>query len=716
MQTYADFWRTSAGSVHADDESFTVRCLVLPHLRIFSLILLFFVGICCFACCASFDIFDTAHAASPRARSGILDLSTWSHEQHSVVNLAGEWEFYWKALYEPSDFGGADRPQPTGFISVPGGWSGFPTDTGPLPSDGFATYRLVVGLPERLIAHGAGDTANSRHTQLALQLPWAFTAYRLWINGNLLASNGVVGTSERTMTSEFLPLIVPFTSSTQEVEIVAQVSNYMHRNGGLWNAPHLGTYDQLVRRDTFRLTLDLVVVGAVLLMALYHLAVYCFLRENRASVYIGLTGIVIGIRTLVTSEHALGRLVGGLPWSVEIRLEYMTGYLFLITFLLFIRTVFPQDASNVVVGAGTFVGVVGTIITLLVPIHLSSQLMAYYIVIFALFILHSAVTFLMAALRGREGARVLLAGGLAFTGALVHDLFHYNLLGLDIDLLPVGMVLFLFFESLTLVNRFAVTFRREVALSAENARLLDTVRAQLKEVRASRKLIVNVDEQLRRSIAERLHGHIQSRLLKAWHQIGLAKDNYPNDQQRSERILSEVQSDLDRLREEDIRQVSHLLHPSIVDIGLIPAVRSLTAEFQNTLSIDLELDEQVSRWDDPVNNRIPESVRLVAYRVLEEALSNVLAHAHANVVKVTFRMSDDDHERLTLVVSDDGRGFDPREVEHHLGLNTIVARVDSVDGIWQIQSRPGHGTVVTAHFPLPKPPASEHEDPDPAIA
>src|SRR5690606_34441657 len=228
-----------------------------------------------------------------------------------------------------------------------------------------------------------------------------------------------------------------------------------------------------------------------------------------------------------------------------------------------------------------------------------------------------------AALRRRDGARMIVIGGLALTATILHDLLHYNLLGFDVDLLPIGLLALLFFQALTLANRFAVIYRREVSLAAENAALLDTVRAQLSEVRASRKLIMNLDEDLRRSLAERMHGHIQSRLLRAWHQLGVAKNEYQGNRERSERILEEVRADLDQLREVEIRQVSHLLHPSIVRVGLRPAVQSLVAEFQDSLEINLQFDDKMLAWDDPVDNRIPESVRLVVYRVLEEALNNV---------------------------------------------------------------------------------------------
>ena len=631
-------------------------------------------------------------AAEPRAQAGVFDLSHWDEEQAGPVKLAGEWEFYWGELLEPVDFRSPQPPEPTGLIALPGGWNGYRVGEETLGADGFATYRLRIRLPGHLVAAVPGSA------DLALHLPWSFSAYRLWLNGELVAANGVVGRRPQEMVPEFLPLTVPFESPTEMVEIVVQVSNFVHRNGGLWNAPLFGTYGAIARREMVREAIDTALIGAVLFMALYHLTLYVLIKARIASLYLGLTAAIAALRTMVTSEHVLGRLAGGLPWGLEIRIEYMMGYVFLLTFLQCLSALFPQDTSRHTVRAGGLIALAGIAVTLVTPVRFSSQLIPYYMLAFTPFVLYGAWVFVTAALRNRDGARIILVGGLALIGSLLHDLFHYNLSGLDIDLFPLGLFLFLFFQSLTVAQRFSLTLRREAALALENAALLNTVREQLEEVKRSHRLLARQDEELRHKIAERLHGSTQNRLLHAWHQLAAAKEAYREDGARGTALVEEVQAEIDYIREVEIRQVSHLLHPSIVGVGVIPAVESLANQYGGALRIRVDADETVQAWDDPRGNRIPEPVRLVLYRVLEEALGNTLAHAHASAVEISLTSADGN--RLTMTVRDDGRGFDPRVVERRLGLRTIAARVGSVDGEWEITSRPGHGTAITLVLPL----------------
>lgn len=115
----------------------------------------------------------------------------------------------------------------------------------------------------------------------------------------------------------------------------------------------------------------------------------------------------------------------------------------------------------------------------------------------------------------------------------------------------------------------------------------------------------------------------------------------------------------------------------------------------------MDIDPRVQRYDQPGDNRIPEAVRLVAHRIMEEALSNVLAHAQATRVTLSLFLEGDSH--LCLTITDDGRGFDPQVTQHRLGLRTMQARVASVDGEWDLRSGQGQGTQISVRLPLMEP-------------
>lgn len=231
-------------------------------------------------------------------------------------------------------------------------------------------------------------------------------------------------------------------------------------------------------------------------------------------------------------------------------------------------------------------------------------------------------------------------------------------------------------------------------LRAQQATLHD----QVNELEKSRQQITVAEENLRREIAEMLHGRVQSRLVVAWHQLGQCEVLMNTDPKEAQKLLAHVRQEIDQIREHEIREASHLLHPSIIQVGLLPAVRSLIDRFVPNFKVALHIDPKLTKLDDPANNRIEEDVRLVGYRVLEEAFSNIYRHAQATRVDVSLAVGSD--QQLGIVVLDDGAGFDANASRQGLGLNSIAARVGQSNGTWTISSAPGKGTRLSTFLPL----------------
>jgi signal transduction histidine kinase len=82
--------------------------------------------------------------------------------------------------------------------------------------------------------------------------------------------------------------------------------------------------------------------------------------------------------------------------------------------------------------------------------------------------------------------------------------------------------------------------------------------------------------------------------------------------------------------------------------------------------------------------------------VVQEALHNCSRHADARVVRVTVQRPNG---RLALTILDDGKGFDPRH-ERGLGLLGMEERVAHLGGSFQVDSKPGEGTLISISFPL----------------
>jgi signal transduction histidine kinase len=138
---------------------------------------------------------------------------------------------------------------------------------------------------------------------------------------------------------------------------------------------------------------------------------------------------------------------------------------------------------------------------------------------------------------------------------------------------------------------------------------------------------------------------------------------------------------------DELRDLSHGIHPAVLTDGLMPALKSLSR--RSELPIELEVH---------VEKALPPAVAVAAYYVVAEALSNAAKHAHASVVRLS---GDVEEDRLFLTVSDDGvGGADPSRGS---GLIGLADRVEALGGTLTIESPPGIGTSLQAQLPLTGP-------------
>jgi signal transduction histidine kinase len=148
---------------------------------------------------------------------------------------------------------------------------------------------------------------------------------------------------------------------------------------------------------------------------------------------------------------------------------------------------------------------------------------------------------------------------------------------------------------------------------------------------------------------------------------------------------------------ESIRATARGLRPAALDdLGFLPAIRSLTEDFAGRTGVAVHLHDRAG----PSRLALAPEVEVAAYRVLQEALTNVARHAAAARVEVELTAADGE---LRLVVQDDGRGFAPGEGgagAGHAGLIGMRERVVGAGGHFAVASEPGHGVRLEARLPL----------------
>jgi len=203
-------------------------------------------------------------------------------------------------------------------------------------------------------------------------------------------------------------------------------------------------------------------------------------------------------------------------------------------------------------------------------------------------------------------------------------------------------------------------------------------RAEEALARAKRKLI-RVQEQERARIARELHDDIGQRL--ALLTVGLTD------------VSSELQTQASAIAA-DLQSLSHELHPSRIEVvGAIPGMRVFCREFaaQHQFNVHFEAGD--------LTRQLSSNLSLSLFRILQEALHNTAKHSGVRHCRVRVWEA---HGWAHLVVSDEGKGFEPAAVEEHrgIGLITMQERAGLVDGELRVESQPGRGTTVHARVPI----------------
>jgi signal transduction histidine kinase len=208
------------------------------------------------------------------------------------------------------------------------------------------------------------------------------------------------------------------------------------------------------------------------------------------------------------------------------------------------------------------------------------------------------------------------------------------------------------------------------------------------EIKKLRNSLVQVQEAERRFVALELHDEFGQRLSAANIALGLAQRK--NSSPEVHDLLTQVKLTIDGLIT-TTRAMAQQLHPAQLDhFGISSAVRSLVNEVSDQIDIDIFFDDQLAE------KRFDSTIELVAYRVIQEAVSNALRHSKSDAIKIVLSAEE---AVLKIKVSDSGVGIVANSHAHGLGLLGMQERVDSVGGVFFVQSGPDLGTLISVVLP-----------------
>jgi signal transduction histidine kinase len=230
---------------------------------------------------------------------------------------------------------------------------------------------------------------------------------------------------------------------------------------------------------------------------------------------------------------------------------------------------------------------------------------------------------------------------------------------------------------LRLAEQFAVRAAVAVDLSRRVAR--DALRR-----------VVKGQELERRRLARELHDETGQALTSILLGLRAVEETAAGD--GAKKSISDVR-ELVVTTLQDVRKLAVQLRPKALDdFGLVAALERLVQTFAEGTGISVDLETQLH------DERLPEELETSFYRIVQEALTNIVKHAEAQHVSVLLVRRE---SSVTLVVEDDGQGFDPSATrEDGLGLLGMRERVELHDGKLTIEASPQRGTTLVVEVPL----------------
>jgi PAS domain S-box-containing protein len=231
-----------------------------------------------------------------------------------------------------------------------------------------------------------------------------------------------------------------------------------------------------------------------------------------------------------------------------------------------------------------------------------------------------------------------------------------------------------------------VAFASHAAVAIQNAWLFGQVRASSDRLQSLSRRLVEIQENERLYIARELHDEA-GQMLTA---LMLDLRELETQAYQPEVVLAkiaEMEVSLNMVSE-SLHSVAMALRPASLDhLGLVPALR------QHVESVGEKYGLKTSFRSGKFHERLPAKMETELYRIVQEALTNVVRHAHASRADVILTVRDN---KLIVIVEDDGTGFNPQSVTEngHLGLFGIRERADMIGGKLLIESVPGKGTTL----------------------
>jgi signal transduction histidine kinase len=659
-----------------------------------------------------------------RSEKGIIDLRNYEFNDQWHLKLDGEWEFYWGSFEGPEAFSRGESPEPTLWVNVPGYWNDYEHDTLDFSGEGYATYRLRIILPEDFTS------------EIGFDVPVFDASFNLFLDGDLVRSNGKPGNSWNNSEPEYDPGRINYRPLSDTLQVLIHTSNFQHRRGAFWRSIQIGHPDKLAKVEYRYRFISFLSLGFLLAFSLFFFFFFLFYREDKIILIFSLVLAGMFIRLLHTDLYPINYLIE-IPWNCLIRMEYVGSFLAFGAGLWYLYLLFPARYMLPVSRINTFLVILSVLVITFFDVKVFSYTMFYFQPAVLLLLINYLVVSIRRVISGKKDEFIYLVAILVLMGAFINDLWIANsqtAISKDYAM-HFAVMVFVFLHAAMIIRNWIMAYKEKGKLMNEieyiNRNLESLVEERTSELNIRNQEIEQINENIEAQnleLKESLEFKTKIFSIIA-HDLkspvaSLVQNSVLLDFDLEEDKRTQLFTSFRELSSAALNLINNLLYwgrsqgdqvnfnPESIDIRpVIEEVFDLHREMAGQKSITLEADFE------------GETTTFADRELMDIVLRNLVSNAikftnKGGNVRITVTKDPENEHLILIAVEDDGIGIPENRIKDLLGNNEMISTAGTSretgtglglrlcyelvklhNGDLRIESEKGKGTTVKISLP-----------------
>lgn len=349
-------------------------------------------------------------------KEGFLDFIELQSKSDKAVALNGVWKFSPKG----------NEAQPI-YVQVPGKWNNYLLNGEKMGSYGQGTYSIKILLEPGEIYY--------------LKTNNIYTAYKIYLNSQLIGQLGQVGQDKTQHQPEAKVKIISFRPLKADNELKIEVSNFSHNKGGIRENIIIGNLDSIKDLDKNRNSIYMLIIGFLLTTAFIYFSMGYYTGREKIFGYIALFLTGLAVRLLFTADLLITTLLPGLSWMVIIKGDYLSYYVSVIFFILFVFKYLEQEINFWVKLILSFY-LINSLIVIFSPPYIFSRILYFVNIVTLILALYILYLIIVVTIREKQTRRGLLFGTIFLLLSSIIEIVSTHLGSKIITSFTTGVIVF----------------------------------------------------------------------------------------------------------------------------------------------------------------------------------------------------------------------------------------------------------------------------------